>query len=371
MRRTALDVIEVAERQACCGCGICAALDPASLEMTDVPAHGRRPRLRPGVHSASPDTLSACPGTGLSHPDDAPTRDPAFAAWGPIRGVWEGWASDGGIRWGGSSGGAASALALFALEQMAMSGVVHIAARRDVPYLNETVFSRTREELLQRTGSRYAPASPCDGIHHLEKQASPGVFIGKPCDVAGLAKACSLHPEVAERVGLTIAIFCAGTPSLEGTLEMLARMGIDKPEQLLSLRYRGNGWPGHATAVVRGVDGTEQTRQLTYTQSWGQVLQKHRQWRCHVCADHTGEFADIAVGDPWYRPIAEGEPGDSLIVARTERGKRIIEAAIAGGYLVASPSSVDVLEASQPNLLRTRGAVWGRLLVMRDRKSVV
>ena len=146
---------------------------------------------------------------------------------------------------------------------------------------------------------------------------------------------------------------------------MLSRMGIDEPERLVSLRYRGNGWPGRATAVFRDDEGAEHLRELTYEQSWGQVLQRHRQWRCHVCADHTGEFADVAVGDPWYRSIKPGEAGDSLIVARTARGRRIVEQAIAAGYLVAKPVGVEILAASQPNLLKTRGAVWGRLLAMR------
>ena len=37
-----------------------------------------------------------------------------------------------------------------------------------------------------------------------------------------------------------------------------------------------------------------------------------------MCADHTGEFADIAVGDPWYRPHLDDEPGRSLVLARSE-----------------------------------------------------
>ena len=133
MSATALNVIEVAQRQACCGCGACAAVDPESLEMVDVLEHGRRPRLRPGARVPTADTLAVCPGIGLEHPAGSPTADPAFAAWGPILGVWEGFAADEQIRWGGSSGGAASALALCALGQLQMSGVVHIAARQDAP----------------------------------------------------------------------------------------------------------------------------------------------------------------------------------------------------------------------------------------------
>jgi coenzyme F420 hydrogenase subunit beta len=80
-----------------------------------------------------------------------------------------------------------------------------------------------------------------------------------------------------------------------------------------------------------------------------------------VCADHTGEFADIAVGDPWYRAIPPDEPGRSLILIRSVRGKQIFDAAVAAGYLTVEPASPDTLERSQPGLLQTRGAILGRL----------
>ncbi len=146
---------------------------------------------------------------------------------------------------------------------------------------------------------------------------------------------------------------------------MLEHMGIDDPQDLIGLRYRGNGWPGQATATFRNKHGETETRELTYAQSWGEILQKHRQWRCHVCADHTGEFADVAVGDPWYRKIVPGEPGNSLILARTKRGQDAIEAAIRDGYLVAKKVDPQLLPASQDNLLSTRGSVWGRIATCR------
>jgi coenzyme F420 hydrogenase subunit beta len=84
-----------------------------------------------------------------------------------------------------------------------------------------------------------------------------------------------------------------------------------------------------------------------------------------VCADHTGEFADIAVGDPWYRAIPADEPGRSLILIRSTRGKKIFDAAVAAGYLTVERASPDKLERSQPELLRGRGAILGRIWTTR------
>jgi len=189
------------------------------------------------------------------------------------------------------------------------------------------------------------------------------VFIGKPCDVAAAQILRQLRPELDAKLGLTIGFFCAGTPSTRGTLELLKRAGVSDPATVRSLRYRGNGWPGMWRVEWEEDDGVH-VKEMTYADSWG-FLQKYRQWRCYICPDHTGEFADVSVGDPWYRQVEPGEAGSSLIVARTERGRRIIEEAIAAGYLVAQVVPAERLPQSQPNLLKTRGSLWARLWTLR------
>ncbi|MEZ5976002.1 MAG: Coenzyme F420 hydrogenase/dehydrogenase, beta subunit C-terminal domain [Planctomycetota bacterium] len=279
--------------------------------------------------------------------------------------VWEGFASDPQIRFAGSSGGAATALSLFAVEHRKSGGVLHIGARSDVPYLNETRLSTSREELLAHSGSRYAPASPCDGLERIERAQDPCVCVGKPCDVAATQAAARLRPALAEKLDVTIAIFCAGAPSTRGTLEMARQLGVETPEAIESVRYRGEGWPGHAVVRGTGKDGQPKEGRLTYAASWGNILQKFRPWRCYVCVDHTGEFADLAVGDPWYREIPEGEPGRSMILVRTEKGRRFLEAARAAGALTIEPAPASILPGSQLNLLHTRGAVFGRIWACR------
>lgn len=336
--------------------------------MVDTLDHCRRPRARVGVtvNGEMVDALRVCPGIHLAHDEttiDPDALDSLRDGWGPVLQLWEGYASDEAIRRAGSSGGAATALSLYALEAAGMHGVLHTAAREDVPYLNHTVMSCTRDELLRRTGSRYAPSSPCDELRRIEEAPGPCVFIGKPCDVAGAMKLRRIRPALHEKLGVTIAFFCAGTPSTRGTLDLLAKVGVDDPSKVRTIRYRGNGWPGLWTVNFDSPEGLK-TAKLTYEESWG-FLQKYRQWRCYICPDHTGEFADIAVGDPWYREIEPGEAGSSLILARTKRGRAFIEAAIEAGYLVAAPVAAEVLPKSQPNLLRTRGGLWGRLVALR------
>jgi coenzyme F420 hydrogenase subunit beta len=367
MFRRIRDVRDVSELQMCTGCGACAYLRPEQIRMRDVEAEGLRPDVSDTEEGrrAAAEALAVCPGPALAHARQLPSGAIASLAdgWGPILELWEGYASDPEVRHAASSGGAATALALACMEQLGFAGTLHIRARPDAPDRNETVLSTRRFELLAATGSRYAPASPCDGLGLVEKAAGPSVFIGKPCDVAAAAKARALLPSLDEKLGLTIGIFCAGTPSTRGTHAMMRRMGVQPGDELRSVRYRGRGWPGLARVEVKR-NGVTREFTETYEESW-RLLQAFRQWRCYVCADHTGEFADIAVGDPWYREIPPDEPGRSLVLVRTPRGKRLFDAAVAAGYLTVERATPDILERSQPELLRTRGAIFGRIWTTR------
>ncbi len=359
----------VTEAQLCTGCGACASIAPERYRMADVTDHGRRPIPCSATREdhVERELLEVCPGVTLHHDEktwsEGYDREQA-AGWGPILEVWKGHAVEEQTRWEASSGGIATAIALHAVRSKHAHGVLHIRSRRGRAWLNETVLSTTEADVRAATGSRYAPASPVESLHLVRDAATPTVFIGKPCDVAAVHNIARKDRTINEKVALTVAIFCAGTPTWRGTLEMLRAMGFDDPESVEYLRYRGHGWPGHAAARGK-IQGRETEVKFTYDESWNRILSRHRQWRCQICPDHTGEFADISVGDPWYEPPKEGASGESLIVVRTERGARWVEEMRALGVLRIERVANDVVARSQPNLMRVRGAVWGRLLALR------
>jgi len=324
--------------------------------MVDDLDQGRRPLFADGLETA--DLLPACPGAGLSGDGALGSQD--FLPWGPVLRVWEGAAKDEEIRAAGSSGGAASALALWAIEAGGCGGVLHTRARVDEPVLNETVLSKNRDQIMAASGSRYAPASPGDGLHLVAGLEAPAVFIGKPCDVAGVHMAAAVKPEITDQIGLTIAIFCAGAPATRATLDYCRHLAGLQPSEVMSVRYRGQGWPGQFR--VEGHSG--QDAASSYEESWG-VLQAGRPWRCRICPDHSGEFADISVGDPWHRPPDGVDVGRSLVVARTARGLQAVEAAMDAGYLQLEVVSADLIDRSQSGLRAVRARVFGRLLAMR------
>lgn len=349
----------------CVGCGACSFICPEhKIGLVDSVHEGIRPRAQDEKCGPCSLCLEVCPAwvndhTALrSRPGAIPDLLPGF---GPVLELYEGYARDPEIRHFGASGGAITALALFCLEQEKMYGVLHIGAAAEDPVRNRTRMSRCRAELLNCTGSRYSPASACDRLDLIESAPAPCVFIGKPSEVTALRKAQRLRPALDAKVGMTISFFCAGSPSTQGTLDLLRLQGIE-PGELAELRYRGLGWPG--MFAVRRSGQTNLQPLLTYKESWG-ILQKFRPWSSHLFPDGCGEDADIVCGDPWCRTPADGEAGRSLILIRTERGRQLLRAAEAAGYLEVQPSTPAHLLKSQENLLRKRGAIWGRIFAMR------
>ena len=355
------NIDDVVQYQLCTGCGVCASAEPDRYKIEDVTTVGRRPKVLNGAAKESGKAFDICPGHRLAHTydQDQESLDKSLeAGWGPVLGVWEGYAADEIVRYKGSSGGAATALSIFGLESGKAAHVLHTDSDPEKPYCNKTVTSQSKEEVLSRAGSRYATASPCESFHEISENET--VFVGKPCDVAAAhnwekRNGASSDNEFAIKIGF----FCAGVPSTDGNVALLKKQGIDQA-QLDSLKYRGEGWPG--MWVAKESDG--KSAELTYAESWG-FLQRFRQWRCYICPDHTGEFADIAVGDPWYREVQPGEAGKSLIVARTQKGLKYIQAAADAGHIILETKQADLLPRSQPNLMQTRGALWARLVILK------
>ena len=365
--------MEVADWRLCIGCGACAYACPeGNVKLVNVIHDGIRPRIVADRCSSCGECLKACPGYETSHGINRQICDDKIlyqdgclaeyiAEWGPILEVWEGYAADQDLRLSGSSGGLVSAITAYCIEKERMSCALHTGADENVPWLNRTVVSHTRTDLLTRTGSRYSPASPCDRLQEIEFALSPCVFIGKPCDVLGLRKSQALRPGLDRNVGLAIAFFCAGTPATLGILELLKNKMID-PERIKEIRYRGIGWPGELTIKLEGE--RIPSCKISYLDSWG-FLQRFRPYRCYLCPDGTGEFADIACGDPWYREIPAGEKGQSLVLVRTEKGRRILEGVRRKGYAVMERADPEILVRSQGNLLAKRGSIWGKILAMK------
>ena len=347
----------------CAGCGGCAALSGGAITMQRSDAGLLRPRQSAPIDAKTDRAIAAiCPGLGQTVEAGGRTDD---VVWGPYVSMQTGWARDAALRHRASSGGALSAVMVHLLQTGAVDGIVQTEADPDNPMGNRTVISRDTETVLQSAGSRYAPSAPLAGIMPLLDGTERFAFVGKPCDVAALRALERDDARVAERFPVMLSFFCAGVPSLQGAAGILRALEVAEAD-LDRFRYRGQGWPGQATATLK--DGSE--RSMSYFESWGRILSHHVQHRCKICADGAGAAADVVCADAWKAdengyPLFEEEDGISLVVARTEKGAALIAAAEAAGTLVLDGFDVADLRGIQKGQLWRRRLLSARLAALR------
>jgi coenzyme F420 hydrogenase subunit beta len=331
--------------------------------MVHVESEGFRPVFDDPPRGGRPLRLEVCPSYQLDgnlNIGGLPKQTRADHEFGPTLEIWEGWSSDSAVRFKGSSGGMLTALSLYCLEAGGFTGVIHAGMDPDQPWMNRNYVSRDRASILSRTGSRYAPSAPCAALDEVREADGRYVFIGKPCDAAAVSEMRRHEPVLRERIGLVLTFFCAGTPSTRGTLDLLNSLDVPA-DSVKELHYRGQGWPGKFRVVT---DPAREGNDLTYQESWGR-LTSYRPLRCHLCPDGLGRVADIACGDAWEQYADNGDPGRSLVLVRTERGREILAAARRAGYTTLQPAGADNVLRAQANLLERRRALFGRLLAFR------
>ena len=252
--------------------------------------------------------------------------------WGPIKNYFKGFASSKEVRFRGSSGGALTALLIYLIEKKIIDGVLQISQYKQNPKLNFLSNISSSCELIINAGSKYAPTLSLFGLKRMFKlHKHKFAFVGKPCDISGLSNYLKIYPEYKDRIYIKISFFCAGMPSINATDKILDKLGVDR--DLLTLRYRGYGWPGYFYAK----DRNNKEGQISYKDSWGEILGKNLHPRCKFCPDGIGIESDVTFADAWEEndgyPTFVDKPGESLIISRTNLGNEIIEDAFNNGYL--------------------------------------
>ncbi len=350
---------DVVDWRLCVGCGACVYACPSSGgRMVHVETEGFRPVFETPNHTEMAAALPVCPGYQVDArvPEPGPASDPEY---GSALEIWEGWATDPDIRFRASSGGILTALSLYLIEVERFGGVLHAGMDADTPWMNRNYISRTRADVLARAGSRYAPSSPCSALGDMGGNSSLHAFVGKPCDVSAVAELRRRDPQLDRRLGLVLSFFCAGTPSTRGTLDLMNQLGA-KPEDTTAVHYRGDGWPGRFRMTLRT---GQPASSLSYAESWSR-LTSYRPMRCNLCPDGLGRLADISCGDAWDQFSENGDTGRSLILVRTERGRRYLHAAAAAGYVTLAPAGPARVVTAQRALLQRRRELFGRLAAL-------
>lgn len=332
---------KVIDQDVCAGCGLCASVSN-NIKMTVSDVGFLRPDFK--INEITEESLriinNTCPGMTVKHDLDYDVADSFDKIWGPYFNINSGFSSEDKVRYNGSSGGVLTALAIYLLEAKKVDCIIHVGQSTKRPYINETKISFDKGQVLSNSGSRYAPSSPLEVINEIVSRNLTCAIIAKPCDISAVRRYITLESKLKSNIKYLMSFMCAGVPSLKGTEIAIDSLGVNL-EDVKDLKYRGEGWPGYFKVTKHN----KEIHKMTYNESWGTILNKHLQFRCKICVDGTGEFADITCADAWEEsedgyPSFEEKEGLSLIIERTSKGVNLMKEAVENGYIIKKNSLV-------------------------------
>lgn len=247
----------------------------------------------------------------------------------------QGWAQNEESRTGSTSGGFAYEISKAFLKE---GGAVCSCLFEK----GEFIFRVTHDaDMLERfRGSKYVKSNPADiyeEIRTLIRDGEKVLFIGLPCQSAGLQQYMSLRlaahsdDENSCRKNLyTIDLICYGTPSRRTLREFLKQQGVE-PESCRNIKFR-NG-------CLFEVSADERVFRETLADQSGKMKDQysddfHRRINhlegCYSCQYKRPErVSDLTLGDAWGTSysLEELSKGISLALPMTDKGEELLSMA--------------------------------------------
>lgn len=358
----------MARADLCIGCGSCASAEPRAAMDFDVDGHLKPTGPRDWRERLSPALSHACPFSPLAENETQiaerlfPTAPHHDAHIGRFESTWVGHADD-RTRLAGSSGGMATWIAAELLRSGEVDGVAHVKPTAPASgRLFVHTISRTEESLREGGKSRYYPVDMAETLREI--RAVPGRYavIGVPCFIKAVQLARAAEPVLAERIVLTIGLFCGHMKSAHLATSFARQMGV-APGEIAAIDYRRKDVTRPAnwyTAEVTTAAGERRWRDWWHLAEgdWGSGFFMNP--ACNWCDDVAAECADVALGDAWLEPYSSDGRGTNVVVVRSPRVAELIAQGRAEGRLQLEPVDADFVRRTQAAGFRQRreGLAW-------------
>jgi coenzyme F420-reducing hydrogenase beta subunit len=245
--------------------------------------------------------------------------DPQF---GPLKGFFLGRAIDSQIHSNGASGGVATSLLLYLLEAKEVDAVAVVDLKNGYPVAKIT---DDPKEIIASARSKYSPAPVVEHVIKALKNDSRKIAITViPCQLAALHYAIAIDRKLAEKIVVTVGLFCGHLKAYEAVARIANTLSLECRGDPKFLGWRCGRWPGVMRFKLR--DGSFRDRPL---QSWINLLiPYYALHRCLMCPSRENWLADLALADNHV-----GATSDTVIVARTEKGRQLLCHAAEKGFI--------------------------------------
>ena len=283
--------------------------------------------------------------------------------WGPNVGCYSGWSTNTKIRHKSAKGGIITSLCCYLIESKKCDAIIQVSSLRDNPFSLTLKINKTVDDIIECSSSKYITymtyADLESKIYYNQKYA----IIGKPCDIEAITNYMRINKDLNSCIKYRLTFFCAGAPSVNSNKNLATTISGVSLNNIKSIRYRGNGWPGKAEITLN--DNSKKT--MEYIDSWNYYLGRDIRKMCKFCTNGIGIYADISCGDLWKlkdnKPTFDDAPGVNIVFARSEIGNALLQEAKSSGYIVLENyNNAEKLEHIQPNHYNMQTRTFAKIL---------
>jgi coenzyme F420 hydrogenase subunit beta len=334
---------EVLDADLCAHCGLCEAVCPTeAIDCSDL-----QPRLRPDAADCLDCNLcvETCPG---ADPDTAASE---LSLFGRVRRADERWLGivesihsarslDEETFRASGSGGSVTEMLHVALSSGEVDAVLVMSREQDRPWRAAPALCRDAGSLASYGQSTYQLAPHLRLLRDFLQgdRAARVAVVGLACHVQAIRK-LQRHPSdigarARDRIPFVVEIACSSSTLPSGTETFVREEFRIDPDQVTSVRYRDNGYPGEFAVETRS--GSRHAAPV-----WKAIrhFKDHKTHRCLSCGDWLSGLADLSIcdGDPNIFITSQASPAGNekfgTVMVRTPAGAALVEAARGAGRL--------------------------------------
>jgi len=362
-------IAQVVSDGLCTGCGTCAGMCPSGAVRMHISDGVYLPKIEWQKCSRCGVCATSCPGYSVDFKRLNSTvfgKQPENMLIGNFLRCYVGHSNDESIRYNSSSGGLATEILIFALNEGIIDGALVVRMRKDNPLEPEPFIAKTRKEVIHASKSKYCPVALNEALKQILEREGKFAVVGLPCHIQGIRKAEAVSKKLQKRIVFHIGLMCSHAITFTGVEFLLEKLHIKK-EQVAKLDYRGKGWPGSMTVQTKNHESSN----IPLIGGWNAYWPIFSSFffapiRCMMCSDQTNEFSDVSLGDAWLPELKYEKSGESVVVTRTKIAENVIARMNAAKLISMRSLSLEKVVFSQSsNLQFKKDDLVSRLQVLK------
>lgn len=261
-----------------------------------------------------------------------------------------GYTLDSDIRFKASSGGIGSYMIKYLLSfKKYGTSMTMVFNSKECKYEPKLIYSY---EEYHNCGSVYQDIDVFNFIKNNINNIINGIVVTcMPCQVRKIKIFLTKH----DIKHFIISLCCSGQTKVEGTWCLYNFLGI-KRSDVKNIQYRGNGWP---SGIQIELTNGKVVKRDNYSFPWnviqGSLL--YRPSRCFFCTFKTVPYSDINLADPWLDEYQTDTIGNSMIIANTDEGRRLVDELIFNNQIKCVSSDEDTYLRSQKGTVEEKAMV--------------